>query len=95
MFRDISGQGHTMALKSTDPLTEMSTRNVSWGGGGKSGRCVGLKNLPPLCADCLEILGASTSWRPKGLFRPVMEEIFLYIGQREGVTAERNCCTWL
>jgi len=28
---------------------------------------VGLKNLPPSCADCLEIMGASTSWSPKGL----------------------------
>jgi len=29
---------HTMALGSTQPLTEMSTRNISWeGGGGKKG----------------------------------------------------------
>ena len=39
--------------ESTRPLTEMSTRNVSWG--GKRGRCVGLKTLPPSCAECLEI----------------------------------------
>jgi hypothetical protein len=26
--------GRTMALGSTQPLTEMSTRNISWGGGG-------------------------------------------------------------
>jgi hypothetical protein len=32
-----------MALGSTQPLTEMSTRNLSWGGGGgKRGRCVWL-----------------------------------------------------
>ena len=43
--------GRTMALGSTQPLTEMSTRNISW---GKGGRCVGL-TLPPSCADCLEI----------------------------------------
>jgi hypothetical protein len=30
--------------------------------GVKGGRCVGLTTLPHLCADCLEILGASTSW---------------------------------
>ena len=41
-----------MALGSTQPLTEMSTRNVSLGGIG--GRCVGLTTLPPSCADCLE-----------------------------------------
>jgi hypothetical protein len=38
---------HTMALGSTQPLTEMSTRNLP---GVKSGRRVGLKTLPPfLC----------------------------------------------
>jgi hypothetical protein len=26
--------GRTMALGSTQPLTEMSNRNISWGGGG-------------------------------------------------------------
>jgi hypothetical protein len=41
-----------MALVSTQPLTEMSTGNVSW---GKGGRCVGLTTLPPTCAECLEI----------------------------------------
>ena len=36
-----------MALGSTQPPTEMSTRNISW---GKGGRCVRLTNLPPPCA---------------------------------------------
>ena len=49
--------GRTMALGSTQPLTEMSTR-------GTGGRCLGLITLPPSCAVCLEILGASTSWSP-------------------------------
>ena len=49
--------GRTMALGSTQPLTEMSTRNTSWG--VKGGRCVGLITLPPSCADCLEI------WEPQ------------------------------
>jgi len=31
------------------PLTEMSTRCISWGG-GKGGRCVRLTTLPPSCA---------------------------------------------
>ena len=39
----------------TQPLTEMSTRNISW---GKGGRCVGLTTLPPSCVDCLEV------WEP-------------------------------
>ena len=43
-----------MALGSTQPLTEMSTRNIS--PGGKGGRRVGLTNLPSSCVDYLEIL---------------------------------------
>jgi hypothetical protein len=46
-----------MSLGSTEPLREMSTRNISWG--GKGGRCVGLTTLPPSSADCLEI------WKPQ------------------------------
>ena len=37
----------TMVLGSTQPLTEMSTRSISW---GKGGRCVRLTTLPPSCA---------------------------------------------
>jgi len=62
-----------MALESTQPLAEMSTRNAWW---GKGDRCVGLTTLTPSCPDCLEILGASTSWSPKGLFRPVMGSLY-------------------
>jgi hypothetical protein len=46
-----------MALRSTQPLTEMSTRNIILGGNG--GRSVGLTNLPPACAEFLEI------WEPQ------------------------------
>jgi len=51
----------------------MSTRNISCG--GKGGRCVGLTNLPPSCADCLEI------WEPQPpgtLSGPVMGLLYLY-----------------
>ena len=55
-----------MALGLTQPLTEMSTRNISW---CKGGRCVGLTTLPPSCADCLEI------WEPQppGTLRAVQD----------------------
>jgi hypothetical protein len=48
------------------PLTEMSTGNLSWG--GKGGRCVGLTTLPPSCADCLK------TWepRPPGALRALL-----------------------
>ena len=55
-FHSRNPSGRTMAPGSTQPLTEMSTRNISW---GKGGRCVGLTTLPPSCADCLEI------WEPQ------------------------------
>jgi hypothetical protein len=48
--------GRTMTLGSSQPLIEMSTRNITW---GKGGRCVGLITLPPSCADCLKI------WEPQ------------------------------
>ena len=53
----------TMTLGSTQPLTEMSTRNISWG--SKGGWLVGLTTLSPSCADCLQI------WEPHppGTFR--------------------------
>jgi len=37
----------TMVLGSTQPLTEKSTRSISW---GKCGRCLRLTTLPPSCA---------------------------------------------
>jgi len=47
----------TVALGLTQPLTEMSSRSISWW--GKGGRCVGLTTLPPSCVDRLEI------WEPQ------------------------------
>jgi hypothetical protein len=49
--------GRSLVLGSTQPLTEMSNRNISWG--GKGAQCVGLTTLPPSCVDCLEI------WEPQ------------------------------
>jgi len=57
--------GHTMVLCPTQPLTEMSTRDIS------CSRCVRFTTLQTSRADCLDILAASTSWNPQGLSRPV------------------------
>jgi len=54
----------------TQPVTEMSTRNVSWSKGGK---CTGLTTLPPSCTYYLDILGASTCRSPKDVFWPVLD----------------------
>jgi hypothetical protein len=45
--------GRTMTLRSTQPLTEMSTRNIS---SSKIGQCGGLTTLQPSCADCVRNL---------------------------------------
>jgi hypothetical protein len=54
----------TMALGSTQPLTEMSARNLP---GGKSGRGVGLTTLPQSVSRMSQNVGDSTSRKPKGL----------------------------
>ena len=48
IFRKWDVELWTMALGSTQPLSEMSTRSISWE--GKGGRCVRLTTLPPSCA---------------------------------------------
>jgi len=52
---DLKSSDRTMTLGSTQPLTRMSIMDISY---NKGGRCLGLKTLPPSCADCLEI------WEP-------------------------------
>jgi len=51
----ISSNLLAVALGSTQPLTEMSTRGILW---GKGVRCVGL-TLSPSCANCPEL------WEPQ------------------------------
>jgi hypothetical protein len=38
----------------------------------------GLTTLLPWCADFLKILGASTSWNPRGLSRPVQGQVLAF-----------------
>jgi hypothetical protein len=45
--------------------------------GSKGDRCLGLTTLPPSCTDCQEILRVLTSWSPKGVSRPAMEQLYL------------------
>jgi hypothetical protein len=58
----------TMALGSTQPLTEMSIRNLPEGGGVDGGRRVGLTTLPPSVSRLSrQNVGASVSHNPMGL----------------------------
>ena len=38
-----------------------------------------LADLITLCADCLDILGASASWKHKSLSEPVQGKLYLYL----------------
>jgi hypothetical protein len=53
-----------MALGSTQPLTEMSTRNLP---GGKRRSVRKAENLTAIYEYCLENVGASTYQNPMGL----------------------------
>jgi hypothetical protein len=46
----------------------MRNENQASSLGRKDGRCVELKTMPPSCANCMEILGASTFFSLKGLY---------------------------
>jgi len=65
----------TMALGSTQPITEMSTRKISWGGGSPPVRRA--DNLTTFMCRMSWNLRASTSWNPQGLSRPVMGLLYL------------------
>jgi len=60
--------GRTMALRSTQPLTEMSTKNTSWEVRRPIRRS---DNLTTFMCRLSWNLGASTSWNPQGLSKPI------------------------
>jgi hypothetical protein len=68
--------GRTMALGSTQPLREMSTRNISWG--VKAAGAYGRQPTTFMCRLSRN-LGASTSWNPLGLSRPAMGLLYLLL----------------
>ena len=65
--------GRIVVLGSTYALSEMSTKDLPR---SKGDRCVRLTTLPHLCADCLKILGASTSRSRRNLSRSVQGLLF-------------------
>jgi len=74
-FHWLNPSGHTR------PINSISNRNKypRYILRDKGGRCIGLTTLAPSCADYLEILAVSTSWSLKGLSRPIMEELYVYL----------------
>jgi hypothetical protein len=63
----------TMVLRSTQPLTEISTRDFLLE--GKGDRCLGLTTLPPSCTGFLKNREASNSWRFWCTSRPVQKQV--------------------
>jgi len=75
-----------MALASTQPLTEVSTKRISW---GKGGRCVRLTNLSPSCAvvtksgnlNFLEHSGQLQASNGTDLLLPLCEDMNVKLSQ--------------
>jgi hypothetical protein len=78
IFRWHKPSGRTLALGWTQPLTEMSTRNISGGGGVYSRLVRRTENLTAIMCWLSWNLGARTSWNPQGLSRSVLRLHCLY-----------------
>jgi hypothetical protein len=88
-FRKVAGSissGRTMALGSTQPLTEMNTSIISW---GKGGRCIALTFLPPSCANCHK------NWelRPPGTLRASTRIALPYVIHRRKIIIKNHSNT--
>jgi len=59
-------------------LTEMSTRNISWGGGGGK-KVHTADNLTTSMCRLSGSLGASTSWNPQSLSTTLQGLLYLYL----------------
>jgi hypothetical protein len=79
-FQKCSGEFDLNVVESLLQLDSIRNEYQGYLLEGKGGRCVGLTTLPPSCADCLEIVGASNSWSLNGLSRPLMGQLYLYTG---------------
>ena len=64
-----------MALGSTQPLTEMSTRSISWSKGGRCIRLTTSHHPVPLSRN----LGTLTSWNPLGHSGPVTGLLYMHV----------------
>jgi hypothetical protein len=87
IFQWLNPSGRIVALGSTQPLTEMSTRNPSW---GKRRPVLRADNLTTFMCRLSRNSGASTSWNPKGLSRPVAGKFYVYLVQLSGTTSNSS-----
>jgi hypothetical protein len=81
-----------MALRSTQPLTEMSTRNLP---GGKGMLVRKADNLTAICEPIvLETVGASTSHNTMGLHGLVQGELYLLYFTFTGISLRSLLSTY-
>jgi len=81
-----------MAMGSTQPLTEMSTRSIP---GGKGGRCVRLTTLPLSCAVVMKY-GNLNFLEPSGPLQACNgTDLHLLALQLPTVFSTVTCCTCL
>ena len=76
-----------MALRSTRPLTEMSTRGISWGKGGRCVRLTTYQHPVPLSRN----LGTLTSRNPLGLSRPVTGLLYFFYFTKNKMAGLHSC----
>jgi len=70
--------GRITVVGSTQPVTEISNRIISWGGGGTKGQGLRLITIKPSYADCLEIWVPQPSWTLQACNRPVQGLLYFY-----------------
>jgi hypothetical protein len=97
IFHSLNPSSRTMALWSTQPLTEMITTDISW----RFRRPVRRSdNLTTFICRLSWYLGASTCWNTQGLSRPVQGLLYLFyvtlqiprIKNVSRVHYRQNCC---
>jgi len=88
----LNPSGRSVLQGSTESLTKKSARGISWGKGGWS---IGLTNLPPSCANFIEILGASSFWSFQALSRPELRLLFLFSRKGNGCCTKCSYAGWL
>jgi hypothetical protein len=75
-FIDVNPSDRTMAVGSTQPLTEMSTRSISWGWMRPVRKA---DNLTTILCRCHKIWEPLTSWNRLGHPRPVTGLLYPYL----------------
>ena len=90
IFHRHNPSGRTMALGLRQPLTEMSTRNISWGVKAAGRRT---DNLTTFMCRLSWNIGASSSWNPQGLSRLVQGLLYLLPDRRNCTSNCSNAFT--